>query len=218
MKNSQLVGIMGRFCCFFLLMFVLSGCANRKAFLTLPADQRQNIHFTGSTRPRTNPSFTTVTGRNALQPRDTGAVGALVVGSIRIAADTTVDEYLKAIRAVTGDFEAALIDEYFRGRLAAAGVTLKPEGEGPRLETRLQSFGIREVQRGFYAPFAVLTARLNAPDGKNIWTADAQSVAPSLRRKEEYARDPTLYSKEFAQIADDLARQLVEGPIRQFEQ
>jgi hypothetical protein len=75
--------------------------------------------------------------------------------------------------------------------------------------------GIAELQRGgYFGAVGRVHARLRNAANKELWSAEASSSSTRLRRREEYDARPELYSEDFREVAEDIARQLIDGPIR----
>jgi hypothetical protein len=74
--------------------------------------------------------------------------------------------------------------------------------------------GLREVEREQFAPFADASARFSAHDGKEIWTARAQSTGLQRRAMRDFHEKPELYRQDFDDVVQDVVNQLIEGPVR----
>ncbi len=129
-------------------------------------------------------------------------------------SDGSEKEFLRNLRNSTGHFETALVTERFNSKLDASNVLISKDDSKPLLDLKITKYGLREVQRGFFAPYVYAEATLTDPKGKRIWRASAYSIGINDRRKEEFHHQPELYRKDFVEVAEDLSRQLIEGPIR----
>ena len=148
-----------------------------------------------------------------------GAMGGLIgltVGHSVAAGIENNNETLNAVRAATGEFEKNLIEEKFRAQLSPE--TLSPSaGTNTQLKICIKAIGLREIERNQFAPYAMAVAMLYSPNSQEIWRATARSHAVNPRALEDFKKQPELYRKDFNEVADDLVRQLVEGPVREIK-
>jgi len=205
---------LGRSFAGFLLAVVLcSGCATGKPFRSVPAGDRAGtevIHVT----PRAASSYSSANSR-ALN--DAGAQSGILPGLIMGAAAGTIEgkgsSWVNSVRARGGLDEAevvvASIQERVR-RLDAANTNA-----GPIMEVAVTEVGIAELQRGgYFGAVGGVQARLRTAANKELRSGEARSSSTRLRRREEYDAKPELYADDFREVAEDIARQLIDGPIR----
>jgi hypothetical protein len=85
----------------------------------------------------------------------------------------------------------------------------------PTLELIVAAADIRQLERGdFVGAYAEVWAKLRNHKNKVVWFEIARSSSTKLRRRSEYQTNPGLYAEDFREAADDVARQLIDGPIR----
>jgi hypothetical protein len=189
------------------LMF-LPGCAAQKAFLDLPAEQRQGVRFVVRTNDRPQVRFASAGAQTA---REFGGIIPLVVSA---SIEHSTNSFGNAA-PVIGSFESKLIQDLFVKKLRAASIDLDgPQPGGARLTLQLQATGLREVERERFVPFADAVGRLSGSDGKELWNAHVQSTGPHPRALQEFRERPELYRNDFDDVGNDLVNQLVEGPVR----
>lgn len=184
------------------------GCGTQKALLDLPSEQRTAIRFNPNVKQSPRVLYASEGVRTA---REIGGVIGLTVAA---GIEHSTNAYGSAA-TVLGTFEAAMAQERFVKRLSAAG--LDPENGAPgaqRVEFRVETVGLREVERERFAPFASAVGRLYSSDGKVVWHAHAKSTGSRPRAVAEFREKPDLYREEFEEVANDIANQLVEGPVR----
>jgi hypothetical protein len=146
-------------------------------------------------------------------------MGGLVGVAVGFSVANSIEQNnpaLKVIRATTGEFEKSLIEEQFRSHLPTA-IREAAAGTNCLLQLCVQVVGLREVERDQFAPFALGVASLHSPDGKELWKAQARSTGTKPHPLETFGTQPDLYRKDFAEVADDLATQLVDGPVREIK-
>ena len=113
---------------------LLSGCAAPKAFLDLPAEQRQAVRFNRNLKQSPQVRFASDGARTA---QEFGTiVGFAVAGSI----EHSTNAYGKAASLV-GSFEVGVIQDRFLKRLGAAGVDSESATPAFRLELQVQAVG-----------------------------------------------------------------------------
>ena len=148
------------------------------------------------------------------------AQSGLIPGLILEASAGTVEgkgvPWVNAIRAKSGIYEADLLVDSVRERIHDLnGTSSAGAGAGPTLELVIKEAGVAELERGgFFGVFGVAQARLRSAENKELWNAQARSSSTRLRKQSEYDANPALYAEDFREVAQDIARQLVEGPIR----
>jgi hypothetical protein len=193
-----------------------AGCAGTKPLVSVAPDSRARVRFANESKPH-NASFSTITQRNGEKLISDGLLGGAIGVTLIAGSEGDKKGIVSRIRSDVGNFETDLINERFEVKLLAAGLRVSNDASASTLELKVSRFGLREVQRGFFAPYAFADAKLRTTDGKQIWWACAQSVGTKQRRDEEFGQRPELYREDFVEVADDLSRQLIEGPIRVIE-
>jgi hypothetical protein len=196
---------------------VLSGCVRsnaNKALLQLPATERVNIRNVACTNCTPDIGFEPlgmdVANRYAAHAGIVGSfVGAAVTTSLERSSDV-----LRSERAAAAQIAARLLNEKSEQMLARHGLTNGVIPSGSIFSIHLQLAGLREVERKHFAAFGVAKAQLNDPRGKTIWAAYAESIYPDGRPLEDFTKQPELYRRHFEEVTQDLAHQLIEGPIR----
>jgi hypothetical protein len=168
--------------------------------------------------PRTNTPFvfSTARGRNAEQAGASGGlIGMLVGASVGAGEESQGRAMVRQMHKDGGHFEAQLVSEEITSRLTRSGIQLTSEADAQTcLVIDVTSVGLREAQRGFWVTYLGVGARLRKPDGGNLWSACASSTGTKQRRVEEFAANVEVYRQDLREAAEDLARQLVVGPIR----
>ena len=189
------------------LLTLLAGCAGRKAFLDFPAEQRQHIRFAPQNQ-KPQVRFASDGARNA---REFGGIIGLAIAE---SIEHSTNAFGKG-SSVVGSFEAEVIQDLFLKRLRAASIGIESShSNASRLELRVHSVGLREVERERFAPFAYASARLAARDGKELWAARVQSTGARAHALQQFRENPESYRNDFNEVAQDLVNQMVEGPIR----
>ena len=123
--------------------------------------------------------------------------------------------WVDAIRSRSALNEAELVTASIQERVRSLDAANADAAAGPVLEVTLKEAGIAELQRGgFFGAVGRVHARLRNSANKELWSAEATSSSTQLRRREDYDTNPALYAEDFRQVAEDLARQLIDGPIR----
>jgi len=119
------------------------------------------------------------------------------------------------IRARSGIEERAVFEQSVRERLAQLDHGASPVStSAPTLKITIASVQISELERGcFWGVNATAAASLWVGQ-KNIWSEVAESKSTHLHRYLDYLANPNLYAQDFREVANDLARQLINGPIR----
>lgn len=198
-----------------LLAAVLVGCRSMVPLAELPAGQRSRLIVELATNQPPVVEFSTARGRNAQQA---GSYGGLI-GSVFAAGVGSKDEsdgkrQFERVREQTGRFEPGLILEAVRERLRAAGITLAEDHAARLLIVEVKAVGLEESQRGFLAPCVRVSLRLAGDEPAREWKSFTHSLGTRPRRLEDYVARPELYRQDFKEVAEDIARQLIIGPIR----
>ncbi len=193
---------------------LLVGCANPKPLRVVAPELRSQVWFPNSQQEHVHASYSSVTGRSGRNLASGGLVAAVIGGTISIVSDAQGNDLMPQLRHATGKFEPDLVHDQFCERLRTAGIQISESNNAPALKLKLTSFGLREVQRGFFVPYVSAEAGLMDSGGKRLWHASAQSIGIKPRRKEEFQQSPILYRDDFLDVAADLSRQLIQGPIR----
>jgi hypothetical protein len=184
--------------------------------LTVPAPQRTTISFERELRVAESFHFTTLKSRKARKDGATGGlIGMLIGQSIASSSEATGRKLQDALRETSNRCEAPLLSGSIETHLRSAGVQLvPPDREAPRLKVNIVARGLAEVVPGHFSAHATVASELFSATGRRLWSARVQSVATVKRPVAEFQSRPEQYRDDFAEVADDLARQLVQGPIR----
>jgi hypothetical protein len=119
------------------------------------------------------------------------------------------------IRAKSGIAEGDVVAESISKRLHLLDPKTDAAITDSVLEIAVLRAGIAELERGgFFGVVGAARARLRSADNKELWSEVAQSRSTRLRRLQEYETNPALYAEDFRETAADIARQLIDGPIR----
>jgi hypothetical protein len=199
----------------FVILLLFCGCAHQKPFSALPAEQRQSSRLFPCKGGEPQVRFNAVGARQA---RTFAGMGGLVGMAVGFSVAESIEKNntaLQVIRGSTGNFEKTLIEEQFRSRLPAEIREPTEGGTNYRLQLCLLAVGLREIDRGQFAPFAHGVASLHSPNGKELWKAQARSVGTKPHSLEAFGSQPGLYRKDFEEVAVDLASQLIDGPVRE---
>jgi hypothetical protein len=193
---------------------LFSGCSTRKALLHLPAEQRADVRFIPCTNCLPDVRFESF-GAEAARKYSAygGAIGGLIGYSVAHGIERN-NETLRDVRTATGSFEMAAMNEKFAALLERNGLTNAASRDASTLQVRLGRTGLQEMERNRFSAFATAEAQLLKSDGTSVWQARAESAFPDSRPLDDFAKDPALYRRHFEDLAEDLARQLIEGPIR----
>jgi hypothetical protein len=147
---------------------------------------------------------------------DSGLGPALILGTSAALSERGGVSWVSEVRGRSGIDEGAILAQRVRERIRQLGSEHATETEhGPTLDVVVTEAGISELERGgFFGVTATALARLWSAEKKEIWSATAHSSSTRLRRREEYGANPALYAEDYREVADDLPRQVVQGPIR----
>ena len=199
---------------FFLTAF-FAGCANAP-LRSVPAEKRAGARVIHS-GPSGSSGFTTANSR-ATQTAgvESGLAPAVVLGVSAAISEQGGISWVSDIRARSGIDEGKVLAEVVRERVRQLGSEHATEtAGGPTVDLRVTEAGISELERGgFFGVTATARVRLFSAEQKQIWSAEARSSSTRLRRREGYTANPALYGEDFREVAEDLARQVVIGPIR----
>ena len=192
-----------------------SGCATRPPFRSISQADRAGTQVINAT-PRAASSYSSANSRSL---RQSGSESGLLPGLIMGAAASSVEgkgvPWVDSIRSRSGLDEADLLTANIQERVQKLAAPNTETSAGPVLEVTSKEAGIAELQRGGYSgPVGRVHARLRNSANKELWSAEASSTSTQLRRREDYDTNPALYAEDFRQVAEDLARQLIDGPIR----
>ena len=159
--------------------------------------------------------FTSAHGRNAQQAGATGGLIGIVIGaSVAANAESGGMDIVRNLCRTNGLFEAAMITNSIQSRLLHAGLTPPKAGSPNDLIIEVQTVGLLEPQQGFWVPYVHVLARLDRNAGGDTWSTRVSSTGTKYRRLDEFSNHPELYAADFAELAEDVARQVVDGPIR----
>ena len=197
------------------LILLSNGCVSRKPLRAIAVEQRENsqVFYVGDATKLRN---STVGTRGT---REAGMSGGVIGGIMMVVAgaiESKGGDWMAKIREQTGEFEADLLLEKVTSELRE----LQPDSSSaggdrtPVLEISFSQIGIPELQRDWYGAYGLARARLRDHTDQEVWSAQASSTSTKLRRRAEFEVNPSLYQADFADVAEDIARQLVDGPIR----
>lgn len=141
-----------------------------------------------------------------------GAVGALIGYSIASGIERN-NEVVEKLANANGPFESQQLNDQIQLALTRQSVNNASESVAT-LNVRLRVAGLDEIEPKRFVAFGVAQAELRDSAGKQVWEAAAEATSINSRPLSEYEREPGLYRKDFAEVAEDLARQLIEGPVR----
>ena len=150
---------------------------------------------------------------------DAGSQSALVPAAILHAAAAHSNSkgvsWVSSIRAQSGIHEGEIVQQKVLDRVRKVQEVAVDTNAGPVLTVEVQEAGLAELQRGgWFGAHGTVSATLRSSGGESLWEATARATSTKLRRREEFDQQPTLYRDDFTEVADDIARQLIEGPIR----
>ena len=191
------------------------GCVSRKPLRAVSPEQRAGaeLAYVGSANHFRHSSVNTRNTRHA------GLEGGLIGGVVTIiagAVESGSGNWMVPIREQTGEFEPEMLLEKVSARLQeiTQSAATTNATAAPRLELWFVGLGLPELERGWFGAYGSARARLVDATGKEIWSTQATSTATKLRKRAEFEADPTLYKNDFDEVAADIARQLVLGPVR----
>jgi hypothetical protein len=193
--------------------FIGTGCANSRALLKVPREDLAAVRLKEEVRTSAKPRYLTIGGRTAREiGQGTHGLLGLTIGAIGMGAS----------QAGGSAMVAAVRDACDEGQMLRAAIErlltrhgLGSDSSGPsEMTLRLIEFGLLEEQPGYFVPFAYASASVNNAQGKDIWSATAYSQAIKPRGRQEYTSRQESYLEDFQTVCEDLARQLIEGPIR----
>jgi hypothetical protein len=199
-----------------LVLIFLCGCVNHLPLTGLPNARQMMVHVEPSPDSKEKVVFSTALGRNAeLAGSGGGLIGFLVGTGIAASDERGGAEIVRNIRATDGNFEPGMIVNAINAALRKSEIHVSDSADANRtLLVRVNSVGLLEPQRNFWVVTANVSARLENTNKTSIWSATVDSTGTHTRRMDDFARDPSLYAKDFEEVADDIARQLIAGPIR----
>lgn len=203
-------------CIFFSFLAVFAvGCASTVPLAAVPQAKAASVNV--ECAPRTNAAivFSTARGRNARQDSGSaGLIGMSVAAMIGSDEEAKGKELFKKEIGIDLESEVRLLAEATRTRLAQSGFLLATNAAATnRLVLQIDSIGLRETQKGCWSPFLQVTARFQS-DNNVLWKTFVTSTGSHLRHVNEFTRNSGLYQDDSRELVDDVARQLVDGPIR----
>jgi hypothetical protein len=199
---------------FLALVIFSSGCSTPKSLNTIPRERLRSVRL--EMRDLPTPTVVTLTAQRMNEGgAGGGLIGVIVATSIASASSSDERKVLEDIRGSSGHFEAGVLASAFQARITSAGIHTETNSlVGATLIVLPKTVGLVELSRQQFTPCIVAQARLIADGDKKVWSATAKAIRNSGRALEDYRLDPQLYRSDFDALADDLARQLVSGPIR----
>ncbi|MGZ5569005.1 MAG: hypothetical protein ACXWKG_18495 [Limisphaerales bacterium] len=162
-------------------------------------------------------TFSTATSKSLRSSASgTGLVPALILHESAAGIEKSGISQVDDIRCRSGIHEADEIVKRIRERVRELNAGTSSVVAGAHiLYVSVTEAGISELERGgFFGASATVYARLEDDQHKELWHAEARSTSTRLRRVAEYQTNPAFYGEDFREAADDIARQLIEGPIR----
>src|SRR3954469_5038209 len=136
--------------------------------------------------------------------------------------------WMNRVRARSGISPEQMLTNAVRDRVRQLeGENTSASDGGPIVYVAVVWVAIEEIERGGFVGVSVVGAAslrnaqnmigpASSHDAQNkvVWHATAKSTSTHFRRRKEYEENPALYAEDFREAAEDLARQLVDGPIR----
>jgi hypothetical protein len=158
-----------------------------------------------------------VTGEAARRSYANGGLLPWIIGSaVRSASESDSETRLSALREKADCNEHAILRDAFASELRKTGFARAASSGSPAvLHLKITEFGVREVQRGFVVPHTIISARLISTEGKRLWSATAESSGVDRRPVQNY--NAPSYCEDFKSVAEDIANQMIRGPIRPLE-
>lgn len=190
------------------------GCTNTRVPLSAFPDVKR-VGITLETPAKSNISFTFLTaiGQNASQDAmGDGLIAMLIASGVGAGDEAAAKKIFEARLRPDLQYESRQMDDAVKAQLQKAGLLVGTVGAW-KLQTRIRTIGLREPQRGFWVPYLNVRAELDS-GGAKPWQTYASSTGTRLRRLEEFSKNPELYRKDMDELIEDIARQLIEGPIR----
>jgi hypothetical protein len=197
------------------MVLLFCGCASRKPLRAVSEKDRLGLRIVDGTRS----GLSDFSSANARAMHDAGSQSALVPGVVLHAAAVHSNSkgvsWVSSIRAQSGIHEGGIVLQKVLDRVRKLQELTVDTNAAPVLTVEVQKAGLAELQRGgWFGAHAGVSAQLTNKTGESLWTATAYATSAKLRRREEFDQKPTLYSDDFTVVAEDIARQLIEGPIR----
>jgi len=200
---------------FLVAAFATAGCVRERPLIqVVPPAMSVTIlspQISGASRAH----YRTVVGHEARGGLDGGVLGWLIGSAVASGSEAGATERLNSQRKAQACNEHDSVRTAVEAELQRAGFACAALQQGAALRVKVIDFGLREVQTGFVVPYAVASAALESHEGENLWSATAESSGMDRRRPEAY--DAESYCAAFRAVADDLASQLIRGPIRPLE-
>ena len=197
------------------LLVIAVGCQSTVPLAAIPGSKRDGLALVAHAKQAPTLDFSTARGRNARQHSgNSGLIGVMVALSIGSGDEAAGRTQLKQIHQGDPVFELGLVLGKIRAQLHRAGIVADGAESGRILSIEIRSISLEETQRGFCSPSFSVSARLTDAGGNSIWSATARSTGHRMRTLAEYARQPESYREDFAEVAEDVAQQLVSGPLR----
>lgn len=122
-------------------------------------------------------------------------------------------DFLKTKIGIAESRECRLVKQALEERLNRIELLANAESDENKLLLRVEQIGLRETQKSFWSPFLQVKARLEKGE-KSVWQTTVLSTASKIRSLNEFADRPELFQADLEEVIQDIARQLVEGPIR----
>lgn len=158
--------------------------------------------------------FSTARGRNARQDSASAGIIGMTVGAlIGSGEESSGKKLFESKIGIDKDLEVRLVNDAIQSRLRRNALLATNETEQVKLFVRLDAIGLQETQKGYWTPFLEVNAKL-MKSGGSIWETSVSSTGLRSRQVSEFTTDPKLYQADLQDAIDDVAKQLVDGPIR----
>jgi hypothetical protein len=200
----------------FIVVLVLlgTGCSSTRPLSAVPEAKQSDLvlEINSSSKPKI--ICETARGKNARQAgAGDGLLGVIISRTIGANEEAEGVKLVRQFCSENCQEETQTVLNAVKTRLARAGMNVSDTGSN-KLTIRTTALGVREVHRGFWVPFVQVSAKLAAGEEANRWKTFASSSGTKPRALKEFSMNPDLFKQDFAEAADDVARQLVQGPIR----
>lgn len=191
-----------------------TGCARPRPLVSVPPTQREAVRL-GDVGGRTNANYRSAARRDNSGLQAAGLLGGLTAGIMTAVAESGGDTLAAGLRNLPPGEEGRLVREAVERELLRTGIRVTTDDAArPRLELKLLDLGMMEKNRGLFTPYLSVQGRLLAAADKTLWTATVVATGTRLHAREAFLTNCLLYANELPAIAEDAARQLVRGPIR----
>lgn len=195
----------------FAVALALTACSGPRALLKLPKDELAGVRLKPDVKASKEARYLTLGRQSAREISGHGLLG-LTIGSIAAGASSGDGQFVSALHDVCD--EAQVLRTAVERSLMKHGLVKDSAAASSEMTLSLTEFGFLEEQPGYFVPYAYASASLKNSAGAKVWSATACSRGLAARSKRDYVEQADTYTKDFGGVAEDLARQLIEGPIR----